>query len=53
MEVLADEAELHYVSVSRIERGTQNVSWTSLLSIASVLDIEMLELVRIAVEQRQ
>lgn len=51
IETLAAEAELHAVSVSRIERGKQNMSWIALLSLATVLEVEMLDLVRLAGEQ--
>lgn len=51
IETLAAEAELHAVSVSRIERGKQNVTWIALLSLAAVLDVEILDLVRLATEQ--
>ena len=51
IEALAGEAELHAVSISRIERGKQNASWIALLSIATVLDVEMLDLVKLAVKQ--
>lgn len=46
IEALAREADLHTVSISRIEAGGQNVTWTALGSIATALDIEVLELVR-------
>ncbi len=51
IETLAGEAELHAVSISRIERGKQNASWIALLSIATVLDVEMLDLVKLAIKQ--
>jgi transcriptional regulator with XRE-family HTH domain len=51
IEALADEAELHVVSVSRIERGKQNASWIALLSITTVLEVEMLDLVKLAIKQ--
>jgi transcriptional regulator with XRE-family HTH domain len=51
IEALADGEELHAVSVSRIERGKQNASWIALLSIATALDGEMLDLMKLAVKQ--
>jgi transcriptional regulator with XRE-family HTH domain len=51
IEALADEAGLHWASVSRIEKGKQNPSWTILSSLATALDVEMVELVRRAAEQ--
>jgi transcriptional regulator with XRE-family HTH domain len=51
IETLAGEAELHAVSVSRIENGKQNPTWIALLSLATVLDVEMIDLVRLAAEQ--
>lgn len=50
IEALADEAELHAVSISRIEAGEQNLTWTALAGIASALDVDMLELVRLATD---
>lgn len=48
IEALAHEADLHTVSISRIEAGEQNVTWTALGSIATALDVGVLELVRMA-----
>ena len=39
------------MSVSRIEHGKQNPSWLALSRIADVLDVELLDLVRLAGEQ--
>jgi transcriptional regulator with XRE-family HTH domain len=50
-EALAAETELHVVSVSRIENGRQNPTWIALLSIADVLDVEMIDLIRLAATQ--
>lgn len=51
IEALAADADLHTVSVSRIEGGKQNLSWDSLSSLASALDVEIVDLVRFATEQ--
>jgi transcriptional regulator with XRE-family HTH domain len=51
IEALAGEAKLHTTSVSRIERGKQNASWLALSSIATVLEVELIDLVRLATEQ--
>lgn len=51
IEALAGEAELHTTSVSRIESGKQNLTWKALSSIAAVLDVEIIDLVRLAIEQ--
>lgn len=51
IEALAGEAKLHTVSVSRIENGKQNLSWMALSSLAAVLEVEILDLVRLATEQ--
>lgn len=51
IEALAHESDLHTMSVSRIERGKQNPSWLALARIADVLDVELLDLVRLAGEQ--
>lgn len=48
LEALAHQAELHTTSISRIEAGRQNVTWDALESIAAVLDVDILELVRLA-----
>lgn len=48
IEALADQAGMHAVSISRIEAGDQNVTWTHLGSIATTLGVEVLELVRMA-----
>jgi transcriptional regulator with XRE-family HTH domain len=50
-ETLATETELHVASVSRIENGRQNPTWIALLSIADVLEVAMIDLVRLAGEQ--
>jgi transcriptional regulator with XRE-family HTH domain len=51
IEALAHESSLHTTSLSRIERGKQNPSWMVLSRIADVLDVELLDLVRLAGEQ--
>lgn len=51
IEALAGEADLHTVSVSRIENGKQNPTWMALSSLATVLEVEMVDLVRLATEQ--
>jgi transcriptional regulator with XRE-family HTH domain len=48
LETLAHEAHLHPVSISRIEAGDQNLTWLALSGIAAALDVEILELVRLA-----
>lgn len=48
---LADRAGLHAVSVSRIEGGKQNLTWSALSGLAVALDVELLDLVRLAGEQ--
>jgi transcriptional regulator with XRE-family HTH domain len=50
-EDLAHESGFHRVSISRIERGKHNPSWTALSKIATALDVELLDLVRLATEQ--
>lgn len=51
IEALAAEANLHTVSVSRIEGGKQNPTWIALSSLAAALDVELVDLVRLAAEQ--
>jgi transcriptional regulator with XRE-family HTH domain len=51
IEALAAEADLHTVSVSRIEGGKQNPTWIALANLANALDVEMIDLVRLAAEQ--
>jgi transcriptional regulator with XRE-family HTH domain len=51
IEALAAEADLHTVSVSRIEGGKQNPTWIALSSLADALDVEMVDLVRLAADQ--
>lgn len=51
IEALAHESDLHTMSVSRIEHGKQNPSWLALSRIADVLDVELLDLVRLAGER--
>jgi transcriptional regulator with XRE-family HTH domain len=51
IEALAAEADLHAVSVSRIEGGKQNPTWLALSSLATALDVKIVELVRLAAEQ--
>ena len=51
IETLAHESGLHTISVSRIERGKQNPTWMALLSLADVLDVELIDLVRLAANQ--
>ncbi len=48
IEALAAEADMHPYSVSRIERGEQNPSWITLVSLADALDVDVMELVRLA-----
>jgi transcriptional regulator with XRE-family HTH domain len=50
-EDLAHEAGFHRVSISRIERGEQNLTWIALGNLATALDVEPLDLVRLATEQ--
>lgn len=49
-EALAHEAGLHRFSIYRIETGNQNPSWNSLCKIATVLDVELIEIARRATE---
>jgi transcriptional regulator with XRE-family HTH domain len=51
IEALAAEADLHTVSISRIEGGKQNPTWLALTNIAAALDVQMVDLVRLADEQ--
>lgn len=51
IEALAGEADLHTVSVSRIEGGTQNLTWEALTSLADALDVQVIDLVRLADDQ--
>ena len=51
IEALAGEADLHTVSVSRIEGGKQNLTWIALANLATALDVEMVDLVRLAAKQ--
>lgn len=51
IEALASEAEIHWTYLSGIENGKRNPSWDVLCRIASALDIEILELVRLAGDQ--
>jgi len=51
IEALAGKAELHTVSVSRIEGGKQNPTWIALSNLADALDVELVDLVRLAAEQ--
>ncbi|HEX2096557.1 MAG TPA: helix-turn-helix transcriptional regulator [Solirubrobacterales bacterium] len=51
IEALAAEADMHPYSVSRIERGEQNPSWITLVSLADALGTNMVDLVRLASEQ--
>jgi transcriptional regulator with XRE-family HTH domain len=51
IEALAHESGLHPMSVSRIERGKQNTTWMALSSLADVLNVELIDLVRLATEQ--
>jgi hypothetical protein len=48
---LAAEADLHTVSVSRIDSGKQNPTWIALSSLADVLEVELVDLVRLADER--
>ena len=51
IEALATEADLHTVSVSRIEGGTQNLTWQALSNLADALEVELIDLVQLAGEQ--
>jgi len=51
IEALAADADLHTVSVSRIEGGKQNPTWLALSGLANALDVELIDLVRLAGEQ--
>jgi transcriptional regulator with XRE-family HTH domain len=51
IEALAAEADLHTVSVSRIEGGKQNPTWLALSNLATALGVEIVDLVRLAAEQ--
>lgn len=48
IEVLAEEAGLHTVSISRIETGNQNPTWMALCGIADALEVDLLDLIRLA-----
>lgn len=51
IETLAHEADLHAVSVTRIENGKQNPTWIALSDLATALDVELIDLVQLAAEQ--
>lgn len=51
IEALAAEAQLHTVSVSRIEGGKQNPTWLALSNLATALGVDLVDLVRLASEQ--
>lgn len=51
IEALAAEADLHAVSVSRIERGRQSPTWESVVGLATALDVDLGDLARLAAEQ--
>ena len=51
IEALAAEADLHTVSVSRIEGGKQNLTWVALSNLAAALGVEVLDLVGLATKQ--
>lgn len=51
IEGLADVTVLHSRSISRIERGRQNATWTALVDIATALDVDLIDLVKLAGEQ--
>lgn len=51
IETLASEADIHWTYLSQIEKGRRNPSWTVLCSLATALDISILELVRLASEE--
>ena len=51
IEALAGETGLHTVSVSRIENGKQNLTWLALDGFATALDVEIIDLVHLAIEQ--
>ena len=52
IEALAGNADLHTVSVSRIEAGTQNLTWEALTNLADALEVEAVDLVRLASDPR-
>ena len=51
IEALATAASLHTVSISRIEGGKQNPTWIALSNLATALEVEILDLVRLAADQ--
>jgi XRE family transcriptional regulator, regulator of sulfur utilization len=51
IEALAGESGLHTVSISRIEAGNQNPTWLALSGIANALEVEIVDLARLAGEQ--
>jgi transcriptional regulator with XRE-family HTH domain len=51
IEALAAKADLHTVSISRIEGGKQNPTWIALANLADALGIEMADLVALATKQ--
>jgi transcriptional regulator with XRE-family HTH domain len=51
IEGLAAAADLHALSISRIESGDQNLTWTTLRRLATALEVDMVDLVRLAGER--
>ena len=47
-EDLAAKANIHWTSVSRIERGVQNVSWTTIMVLGTALEVELVDLINSA-----
>ena len=52
IEALAGEAGLQTSTVSGIELGKGNPTWKTLSKIVDVLDVEIVDLVRLALKQR-
>lgn len=51
IESLAEEAEIHWTYLSRLEKGDGNASLNVAGKIANALDVELADLVRLAAEQ--
>jgi transcriptional regulator with XRE-family HTH domain len=51
IEALADRADVHWTSISRIELGEQSPTWETVGRIAAALGLDVGELDRLAAEQ--
>ncbi|HEY7456788.1 MAG TPA: helix-turn-helix transcriptional regulator [Solirubrobacterales bacterium] len=53
IETLGAKADVHWTSISKIERGEQSPTWGTLCAITEALEVDLGDLAKLAAKQRR